>query len=272
MAKRKDREQTADFERRLSFRVKEDEYSVLQAEADKHGFSVSQAIRYLVFKKKNVLVSPENISEKEAEYRRSLAVKNIAAALKNIAALLAENNAAYERALMLLDGDGKPLVSTEYTVGLQSEIIQTLIDMQKEISEAVKTLGGQPVHYIAKNASIAKRQKDADAARPIDETINYYYMQKVTICGNIAAEPSVISTKGAEKVRFMMLCDDVFDGVKTTTRYSVVINKTGVVDYLKKGRQVFVVGEQKIRMKKDDKGVPFVDITVYSDSLTLGRD
>lgn len=275
MAKRTKTESGADFTRIVTLRVKPEEYAVLQAEADKFGYTVSQAMRYIIFKKKRLPADPGKLSENEKEYRRQLAVKTIVTAVKNLAREFAANTSAFERSLMLLDADGNPVVNTESTLAMQSYLQGLLLDCQKEINVAVKELRGDEIHLIAKRPSLAKPVK-AEPAETLSEeenkkaNPNYYNMQKITICGNIAMEPKDVASKtNTPMTRFAVVCDEVVGEEKVSTRYTVVTKKTGIVDYLKSGRQVTVFGKLRAKIGKDSKGTPYLDLLLLADDIVL---
>ena len=272
MAKTKKSETRSDYTKSVTVRLTEDEYDAIQKLVEKYGFTVSQTIRYVIFKKKVTPVNPQNITEKGIAYQKLTTLSALVSAVKSLARQFSEYTTAYERALMLLDENGKPIVTTKLTMEMMESMQDSLMRIQKFLSEVSVANGGQEIHFLAKNPVITR---GAEAARKASDeeknSIKYNYMQKITVCGNISREPEVFTSKNVEMMRFSVACEDLVGGEKTSTSYNIITRKTGVVDYLKKGRQVMVVGDLKVRMSKDDKNAQDVTLSVYCDDLVLGR-
>jgi len=104
------------------------------------------------------------------------------------------------------------------------------------------------------------------------EEITYYNMLKITLVGNLTADAkTVISRDGVEMMVMTLAVNTVRSGEKKTTYFSINKRKTDVLAYLKKGRQLCVVGDIDISQEVND-GQPKVSLKVYADSLTLGNE
>ena len=94
-------------------------------------------------------------------------------------------------------------------------------------------------------------------------------MQNVIISGNLAKDCEVVSGKeGNEFIRFDVAVNDGRDKEDKPTYYTCRMKKTGVAEYLKKGRFVTVMGSLKVAVvNKDDK--TFVNLDVWVMNLDL---
>ena len=94
-------------------------------------------------------------------------------------------------------------------------------------------------------------------------------MQTVIISGNLAKDCEVVSSKeGNEFIRFDVAVNDSREKEEKPTYYTCRMKKTGVSEYLKKGRFVTVMGSLKVAVvTKDDK--TFVNLDVWVQNLDL---
>ena len=97
----------------------------------------------------------------------------------------------------------------------------------------------------------------------------YVTMQIVSISGNLAKDCEEIQGKdGVEILRFDVAVKDGRDKEEKPTYYTCRMRKTGVWEYLKKGRFVSIVGSLKVNVvAKEDK--TFVNLDVWISSLDL---
>lgn len=94
-------------------------------------------------------------------------------------------------------------------------------------------------------------------------------MQTVIISGNLAKDCEVVSGKeGNEFIRFDVAVNDGRERDEKPTYYTCRMKKTGVSEYLKKGRFVTVVGSQKVSVVTKD-GKTFVNLDVWVQNLDL---
>lgn len=173
------------------------------------------------------------------------------------------------------------MVNTGQTIYIVRSLETLMLETQKQINEAMTEAGWSTVHVVARSPALAKidekkaggKKDEAVAGKPKEEISKYSYMQKVMIVGNLAYDAKVYqSQKGAEMMRLAVVCDDNFGQEKGSTTYTVFAKKTGVLEFLHKGRQVMVSGTQRVKLGKDEKGAPAVEVSVYADDITLGRD
>lgn len=94
-------------------------------------------------------------------------------------------------------------------------------------------------------------------------------MQTVIISGNLAKDCEVVAGKeGNEFIRFDVAVNDSREKEEKPTYYTCRMKKTGVSEYLKKGRFVTVMGSLKVAVViKDDK--TFVNLDVWVQNLDL---
>ncbi len=94
-------------------------------------------------------------------------------------------------------------------------------------------------------------------------------MQTVIISGNLAKDCEVVSGKeGNEFIRFDVAVNDGREREEKPTYYTCRMKKTGVSEYLKKGRFVTVLGSQKVSVVTKD-GKTFVNLDVWVQNLDL---
>ena len=79
--------------------------------------------------------------------------------------------------------------------------------------------------------------------------------QRIDLIGNLVADAEIRSGKeGGEYIAFRVAVSEHSGEEKNTTYYEVTCSKSGVIEYLKKGQQVFVSGRLSINaVSKDGK-------------------
>lgn len=94
-------------------------------------------------------------------------------------------------------------------------------------------------------------------------------MQMIMISGNLAKDCEVIQGKdGADMLRFDVAVRNGRDKEEKPVFYTCRMQKTGVGDYLKKGRFVSVFGNLRVNVvEKDDK--TYVNLDVWVNNLDL---
>lgn len=269
---------------RITLRLRQDEYEKLAKMSSESGENVSQVVRRLMFKQSSGTPFGQ-LSESEIKQRQLAAFSGIKNTLKKVAkdfnnvVLLYEKNAASANA----SGFGQAFIQkTLYSIRGLEDI---MVDAQRQINSVVEQAGWPTVHLIAKSPSLARKEESVSktvAPVPRAATVQgnssnneskYSFMQKVTIAGNLATDVKVFqSQKGNEMMRIAVICDDVIGNEKGSTIYTVLSKKSGISEYLRKGRQVIVSGSQKVSLGKDAKGAPAVEITVYADDIVLGKE
>ena len=94
-------------------------------------------------------------------------------------------------------------------------------------------------------------------------------MQTILISGNLAKDCEVIQGKdGSELLRFDVAVKDGRDKDEKPVYYTCRMKKTGIAEYLKKGRFVSIVGNLSVNVvEKEDK--TYVNLDVWVNSLNL---
>ena len=94
-------------------------------------------------------------------------------------------------------------------------------------------------------------------------------MQIILISGNLAKDCEVIQCKeGAELLRLDVAVKDARCKEEKPTYYTCRMKKTGIAEYLKKGRFVSIIGNLKVNVvEKDDR--TYVNLGVWVNSLDL---
>lgn len=100
-------------------------------------------------------------------------------------------------------------------------------------------------------------------------------LQKIEIIGNLVQDAEVKQTKeGKEFISFRVAVTESAGEEKRTTYFDVNCARSGVLDYLKKGRQVYISGRLSLSaVCRDDKA--FLNANVSARDLVLisgGKD
>ena len=101
-------------------------------------------------------------------------------------------------------------------------------------------------------------------------------MQIIFITGNLTADCEIVAGKdSSELVRFTVAVNDLKAGSEEkSTFYTCRMSKTGIAEYLKKGRFVSLSGRLRVSTNvKDDK--TFVSLDVWVSNIDLapaGKD
>ena len=94
-------------------------------------------------------------------------------------------------------------------------------------------------------------------------------LQKIDLIGNLVADAEIKTGKdGSEFIGFRVAVSENSGEEKRTTYYEVSCHKSGVIEYLKKGQQVFVSGRLSLSVYvKEDKG--YLNAKVKAKDLIL---
>ena len=99
-------------------------------------------------------------------------------------------------------------------------------------------------------------------------------MQNIMLIGRLTEDAVVKSTtrQGVknEFVSFSLACNEERGDERSATFYDVTMPKTGVVDYLKKGQMVSILGRFRFNMTEDKEGKkwPHLNVSVMDIQLT----
>lgn len=95
-------------------------------------------------------------------------------------------------------------------------------------------------------------------------------LQQIILVGNLVADAEIKTSKdGREFIAFRVAVSEGRDEEKRTTYYDVLQNKNGVIDFLKKGQQVTVMGRLSLKAVCKD-GQAFINASVSAEHLELG--
>ena len=89
------------------------------------------------------------------------------------------------------------------------------------------------------------------------------------IMGNIGRDAEVSTFGDKQRLTFTVACSDGKGDQRVTTWYDVDYYNMGLQPYLKKGRQVFVMGRLRVKAYTAKDGTQRIGINVYADSIEL---
>ena len=94
-------------------------------------------------------------------------------------------------------------------------------------------------------------------------------LQKIDLIGNLVADAEIRTGKdGSEFIGFRVAVSELSAEEKNTIFYEVTCAKSGVIEYLKKGQQVFLSGKLSLSVNiKDDKA--YLNARVKAKDLVL---
>ena len=102
-------------------------------------------------------------------------------------------------------------------------------------------------------------------------------MQTIQIIGRLTEDAVLKSTtkQGVKKefVTFSVACNEQLGDQESATFYDVTMKKSNVLEYLKKGTMVGIIGKFKFTITSDDKGktYPHLNVGVYNLQLLGGK-
>ena len=135
----------------------------------------------------------------------------------------------------------RKLVDTIREVGETYNSVVELFNGEKGCKPLIKTLVGL-TRDLKKNAE--KAVALADSLESGRQAVNNTFMlQKIEIIGNVVADAELKQSKsGNQYVSFTVAVNEGNGDEKRTTYYDVGTSKTGVLNYIKKGRTIYVSG------------------------------
>lgn len=276
------------YGRKLSIRLTDDEYQILERKAADYGGNISTAIRQLIFGKSTSGIL--SVSDGDAKYKTLLAVQQCRSSFKKIASRFNDAVAVYDRSIDAIDEAGRRIVSTHQTIRHLAGLEDTLMGIQKNLNVVFDALGIQPVYYAARTgkdtragslmAGYRSAQQAVDsgmvapegtAARALIQLsgipLKDRYMFKANITGVIANEPtSFVTKKGNDMMKFSVRINAFVGGKENPCFLDVVRPRTDVYPFLKKGAVVTVFGDMEIEKYDKNSQVVFVK-TVFADTI-----
>lgn len=238
----------------LGLRLTEDERRRIEQVADKAGCTLSQAARMLLFDNGKWTEITNASHEKKChlalkgtreEFRRLVEMyRMVAEKLDFEKAVSDPNNARFLRALEKIT-----------------------VDLQKTLNAALAILNEKEVHLVSRNleeiaAKNEAKTSDLDTEKYKDFIINYCYMEKIMIVGFLLGDAEEYEKGNEKKMRFGVGVERKKKGGKTRVVYTVFSKRDNAIEFLKKGRQVTVVGN----FGENEKG----EKMVFADSIILG--
>ena len=135
----------------------------------------------------------------------------------------------------------RKLVDTIREVGETYNSVVELFNGEKGCKPLIKTLVGL-TRDLKKNAE--KAVSLAESMEPVRHPANNSFMlQKIEIIGNVVADAELKQSKsGNQYVSFTVAVNEGNGDEKRTTYYDVGTSKTGILNYIKKGRTIYVSG------------------------------
>ena len=264
----------------LHIRLKVDEREQLQKEADRHGTTLSQAARRIIFKKlEDGRSSNDAVGEKEIQFRIMQNIQAVKNSFKKASSDINRFVEGYERSLTLTNQAGDPAVNTGQTIRLVASLVTNQLKLQDGINDIVKHFNGNEVHIAAKPSSgtavgnyLDKERKEEERQQPqqpapqielpdeqrvekapdAKETseqipIKFRFMYNSSFNGTLAADVETFTEGQYEKIR-LQISTSVFYGGRT---YEYLIDAVDflaryrkVIPFLKAGKTVIVSGEQ----------------------------
>ena len=94
-------------------------------------------------------------------------------------------------------------------------------------------------------------------------------LQKIDLIGNLVADAEIKTGKdGSEFIGFRVAVSENSGEEKRTTYYEVSCHKSGVIEYLKKGTQVFATGRLLVSNREKD-GKTYTNLYVTASQVCL---
>lgn len=258
-------------EYKISIRLNAEEKEFLQQKAEDLGCSLSQALRIILFSKKRGSEA-ENLTTSDFKKNQLVALNSIKTSFRKIADGYTTFVSDYHKALSTKRRDGEPSVSTEGTLFAITTLHQSTLALQGDLNKLLKKSNINELHKVTPLPSDLSVGGKDDENSDDNNNLIYYYMQKITIAGVLRADAEQYTNeKNEDCMRFCVLCESFSGNKRTTTQYQVYNKMSKVFQYLKKDKQVMVVGELSTRATQDKEGRPVVILNVLCDSLVLGK-
>ena len=161
----------------------------------------------------------------------------------------------------------RKLVDTVREVGETYNSVVELFNSEKGCKPLVKTLVGL-TRDLKKNAEKAVALADSlESGRQAAN--NSFMLQKIEIIGNVVADAELKQSKsGNQYVSFTVAVNEGNGDERRTTYYDVGSSKTGVLNYIKKGRTIYVSGRLSLSaVCRDNKA--FLNAYVTASEIDL---
>ena len=96
-------------------------------------------------------------------------------------------------------------------------------------------------------------------------------MQRIEIIGNLAKDAVRVEGQngGAPFMSFTVICNEKKGDNEIKSAYEVTGSVSGVLDFLKKGKQVFVAGYPYVRAFQTKEGTPAAQMRISAQLIDL---
>lgn len=145
------------------------------------------------------------------------------------------------------------LIDTIKDIGSSYNNVVELLHNEKNSKSLIKTLV-ELTRELKKHTE--KAVTLADSMEHVKQPgKNNYMLQKIEIIGNVVADAELKQSKsGNQYVSFTVVVNEGYGDEKRSTYYDVGSSKTGVLNYIKKGRSIYVSGRLSLSaVCKDNK-------------------
>lgn len=222
--------------------------------AEQAGCSISQMIRIVLFSDVDDVAGAASSVEK----KRLQALQRVRDEFKKI-------GVEYKQTVdKILSGNDMNPAQTER---LLRDLEDLTIELQRSVNTVLINDNLKETHSISR--SIPARKSDEKAVKKVQEQVQklknfklkYCYMECITIVGFLPADAEEYEKKGTKKMRFSVYCERYRKEGKKRVSYSVFASRDGRFDFLKKGRQVTVIGT----FDEGEKG----EKIIFADSIAL---
>lgn len=248
------------YETDLHLRLKPDERAYLQKRAEDFSCSLSQAARILMFDRDRETADDNRTLQK----KEALALKGARNEFKRICG-------HYEAIVSTVVEN--PAVTSAAVIRALRSLENMTVSLQKTLNSVLDIMHEKQVHLVSKtyekigeNTEINTPKNTPekvifDAEKLRDFRIKYCYMEKISIIGFLAADAQEYEKNASKKMRFPVLVERRKKGDKSRVIYNVFSKKSDILEYLKKGKQVYVDGT----FSEDEKG----EKVIFADNISL---
>lgn len=258
--KKTDKLSDRQYSRLKTLRLSEEEYQQIDKFAKENRCTFSQALRLLLFKKKNDY--SDNLSE---ETQKNLTLKH-ARALREKADKISSDIAAiserYQRSLSLKNLAGEPAISTELTSGLLSGVMTR----QTQMIELLSTVLGQMGIELQKGNDEEKGNKSTMDSSPSDGAVSEF---RARIRGKVSSPVETLLKEEGPRLSFMLTLSEQSSGKKYTYNIRVEAAPENLSGRPAKGSLVESTGDLHLEMRQNP--MPSLNITLYANEMKILR-
>ena len=161
------------------------------------------------------------------------------------------------------------LIETIQDIGMSYNNVVELLNSEKGSKSLIKTLVSLTRDL---KKSTEKAVILADSIESGKQRVNNNFMiQKIEIIGNVVADAELKQSKsGNQYVSFTVVVNEGSGDEKRSTYYDVGTSKTGVLNFIKKGRPIYVSGRLSLSaVCRDNKAYLNAYITASEIDFTL---